>query len=439
MDSALVPTYTASTSGEPSQPAAGLALLRRFGFRFICAYFLLYALPTPFTALPLTGWLDSAFQASWHWLANRVGTHLLHLPPFTFPPTGSGDTLADYVILACTVVLALLIACVWTAVARTRSHPRLAEGLRLYLRYTLAVVMFGYGIQKLFALQFPSPQTYRLLERIGDASPMGLLWTFMGASTPYQMIAGGLETLGAVLLLFRRTATLGALLLVGVMGNVVLLNFCYDVPVKLFSSNLVLMSLVIAAPDARRLFDLLVLNRPVAALPQELPLEKAWMRRARWGVKAAFIGWVVGSGVYQFVATPRPWGPGAPQRTEVTGYYEVESFQRNGVEVPPLLTERQRWREVLVTPFGLMEVRPMDGRPQRFGARQKPGSSTLEISNARERIHQALTVARPDPDHLELSGQWDGAALRVRLKKVEPVFLLTTRGFHWVNEQPFNR
>jgi hypothetical protein len=163
------------------------------------------------------------------------------------------------------------------------------------------------------------------------------------------------------------------------------------------------------------------------------------MRWGLWGVKVVFIGWAVGSGAYQSAQSWKQWGPGAPGRTELTGYYEVESFQRDGVELPPLLTDAHRWREVLVTRFGMMEVRPMDGAPLRFGAKQKPGSSTLEISNPRERIHQALTIARPDPDHLELSGQWDGAALRVRLKKVEPTFLLNTRGFHWVNEQPFNR
>ena len=435
MDSS--PSYPGTI--EPAEPTA-LSDLRLIGFRFTFAYFLLYALPSPFNALPFTGWLDSAFEAPWHWVVNLVGTHVLHVAPFTFRPTGSGDTLADYVFLACTVGLALLIACVWTAFARTSHHPRLAEGLRIYLRYTLAVIMVGYGLSKLFAMQFPAPSTFRLIERIGDASPMGLLWTFMGASTPYQVIAGGLEALGAGLLLFRRTATVGALVLVGVMGNVVLLNFCYDVPVKIFSSNLFLTALVIAAPDARRLFDVLVLNRPTAARPLLGPrLDQAWMRWSRWGVKAAVIAWVLGSSGYHQAQRRKQWGPGAPSRIGLTGYYEVESFQRNGAEVPPLLSETHRWREVLFTPQGMMLVRRMDDTQARFGAKEKAGSAMLELSDPGTRSKRQLTYARLGPDQIELTGQWDEAALRVRLKEVKPNFLLNTRGFHWVNEMPFNR
>ena len=37
-----------------------------------------------------------------------------------------------------------------------------------------------------------------------------------------------------------------------VMTNVVILNFCYDVPVKLYSSELLLMAVLLFAPHARR-------------------------------------------------------------------------------------------------------------------------------------------------------------------------------------------
>ncbi|MGZ2870953.1 hypothetical protein, partial [Pseudomonas aeruginosa] len=76
---------------------------------------------------------------------------------------------------------------------------------------------------------------------------------------------GALEVLAAALLWFRRTATLGALVAAAVLGNVVLLNLCYDVPVKQFALWLLLLSLVVLLPDLPRLFDLLVRGRPVSA------------------------------------------------------------------------------------------------------------------------------------------------------------------------------
>jgi len=68
---------------------------------------------------------------------------------------------------------------------------------------------------------------------------MGLLWTFMAASKGYQIFTGAAEVLGGILLLWKRTTTLGALTVFGVMANVMALNFFYDVPVKLLSTHLV--------------------------------------------------------------------------------------------------------------------------------------------------------------------------------------------------------
>ena len=81
--------------------------------------------------------------------------------------------------------------------------------------------------------------------------------------------------------LFRRTTTLSALVVVPVMLNVFLLNLCYDVPVKLMSFHLFLAGLFLALPDFRRLFDVLILNRPTA--PREItpPLRYPWRRRLR--------------------------------------------------------------------------------------------------------------------------------------------------------------
>lgn len=90
---------------------------------------------------------------------------------------------------------------------------------------------------------------------------MRLLWTFMGFSRAYCIFAGAAECLGGALLFFRRTTLLGAVLLLGVLGNVVLLNFCYDVPVKLFSTFLLFLAAYLAWPDARRLADFFLLNK----------------------------------------------------------------------------------------------------------------------------------------------------------------------------------
>ncbi len=147
----------------------------------------------------------------------------------------------------------MAVAAVWSSVSRRPEHERLYDWLRVYVRFFLAWVMLGYAFQKLFKLQFYDLGLWRLTSTFGEASPMGLLWAFMGASTLYTVFSGGLEAIGACLLFFRRTTALGALILVAVLGNVVMMNFSYDVPVKLFSSHLWLAAVFLLLPDIPRL------------------------------------------------------------------------------------------------------------------------------------------------------------------------------------------
>ena len=43
------------------------------------------------------------------------------------------------------------------------------------------------------------------------------------------------------------------------------------------------------------------------------------------------------------------------------------------------------------------------------------------------------------PDALRLEGELDGSSITVELKARDPNdFTLLSRGFHWINEEPFN-
>ncbi len=51
-----------------------------------------------------------------------------------------------------------------------------------------------------------------------------------------------------------------------------------------------------------------------------------------------------------------------------------------------------------------------------------------------------FTFQEPGPGSLTLDGRLDGCRIQAKLRHLEdPKFLLTTRGFHWINEYPFNR
>jgi hypothetical protein len=263
--------------------------VKRTLFRFAFSYLSLYLLPLFLQALALLphgdapiGWYYQLCLPAVLW----VGRHLLAVDA-TPHPSGSGDAMADWVAALCSLLLALAATVVWSLLDRKRTqYARLYEWLRVGVRFGLGLTMIEYGGIKIVPSQFTTPSLDRLAQPFGDASPMGLLWTFMGASAPYTIFAGLSEWLGGVLLFFRRTTPLGALVSMAVMTNVVMLNYCYDVPVKLLSSHLLVLAVFLAAHDLRRLAGLLVLNRPAPAAPDPRLIQRRGLRNAALAFQA---------------------------------------------------------------------------------------------------------------------------------------------------------
>ena len=53
---------------------------------------------------------------------------------------------------------------------------------------------------------------------------------------------------------------------------------------------------------------------------------------------------------------------------------------------------------------------------------------------------QVLAYDRPDTNRLRLRGRFLGDSLDVEMRRIDRAkFLLMSRGFHWINEIPFNR
>jgi uncharacterized membrane protein YphA (DoxX/SURF4 family) len=244
--------------------------------------------------LPGLAWLGHAWDEVWQPMIRWVSAWLLGRPYIEVEANGSGDKTADYLLVGCLVVLSLVGALVWSWFDRTSRRDRLIyEIMRVGVRYALAASMFIYGFDKVFHLQMPFPGFYRLTEPYGNSSPMGLLWTFMGYSAGYSFFAGMTEVLGGALVLFRRTTTLGALVIAAVMLNIEILNLCYDVPVKLYAAHLLFMALILLAPDVRRLADIFVLNRPAPAVDLSRDWSKRWMEPATLALKLVIIVWLL--------------------------------------------------------------------------------------------------------------------------------------------------
>jgi hypothetical protein len=424
----------------PPVAQARWSAAQRFGFRFAFVYLVLYIFPFPLFFIPYAGIVLGTYERWVTSLVKGVG-HLVFHVGITVMPNGSGDTTFNYVLDFSRLGLALLAALLWTALDRQRpNYARLHEWLRVYVRFSLATTMISYGSYKVLKSQFPDPALDRLLQPFGDASPMGLLWTFMGASKSYNVFSGAAEMLGGLLLTLRRTTLLGALVSAAVMANVVMLNFSYDVPVKLYSLHLLAMALFLALPDARRLADLFLWNRPAPPARIEPLFGRRWIHRGTLGLRtlaiAAYVAWAV-YGSYQ---TMQEYGDLSP-KPPLYGIWNVDEMTVDGRVKPPLLTDETRWRRVVFGDARTIAIQLVDDSRQRFSVKLDPAKRTLELSRRSDpKKLQRLAYAQPAPGRLVLDGALDGHAIHAALHRVDPrSFLLVNRGFHWINEYPFNR
>ncbi len=437
------------------------SLPRKILFRWVVLYFVLFSLTAILQLVPIVGGIvgfavSDGLRPVVVWCARAVAGVTISVFP-----NGSGDTTYNWFELAFFFALATVGTGLWSLVDRRRtSHPWVCEGFLIAMRFVLASAMLGYGVNKIFALQFPAPGMGRLLQNYGDSSPMGILWTFMGTSTAYTMAAGWMETIGGLLLLFRRTTLVGALWVAGVMANVVLLNLCYDVPVKIYSSHLFLTALIIAAPDLPRVAKLFVLNAPVE--PKNLigPWTKPWLRRSAFGVKLAWVLVTVPLAFWQNYQGLWIYGPNAP-RGPLDGTWEVIELRRDGAEIPPIVTDATRWRYVTVTDrpsWKMLSLAKMKGPSERWvlNLADEPADGTAGSRGKLHLIEQAAAAGGADASaakpvasldyerladgRLRISGSLAGARYEALCVRREPSeFLLLNRGFHWINETPFNR
>jgi len=441
----------AAPAPAPALPPWGQA--RLIGFRFVFSYLVLYNVPAPIDRVVGSYGLDAAFMWFWQAMVTFVGERVLHRSRNVLDIAGdvSGDSTGYFVRLLCVVALAAVATLVWTLVdRRSQDHRRLHAGLRVYVRYVLGCYLVLYGMIKVIKTQFLFPHSMRLREAYGETSPMGLLWTFMGYSTPYTVFAGAAEAGAGILLFFRRTTTLGALLAAAVMANVVMINLSYDVSVKLLSWNLLLMAVFLLAPDLRRLADLLVLHRPTAPRAAATPASAAspwprflgprWRRLGRLVLKSSFIAYILLSDTKMSLDRWRMID-GRVARVKALGTmtYAVDHFVRNGTPVPPSPAASRRWQWLTFHRDGKAAV--VIAEDQALDAHYDMTRQLFVVWNGdHSRRLGVLACSQPDSDHLVLTGRLAGDALLVRLERVDEArFFLVRRGFHWITEAPVNR
>lgn len=423
-------------------------LAERIGFRFLFAFLVLSFFPFP-SGLVNPYWLGGIFDNFWEIVVPWFSRIFLNIE-VAHVNNGSGDTTYDYLRILCIILISVLVTFIWSFVDRRRGDYRvLYSWARIWLRYALALCMLTFGAVKVLMVQFESPSYGRLTERVGDLSPMALLWTFMGFSAFYTSFTGIVEVTAGLLLFFRRTRTLGALIVAGAMTNVLMLNLSYDVPVKLGAFQVLFLALVLLAPELGRLADFFFFNRP--AQPADLGPHLTGKNLRRWSlvVKTFLIGSLL---IYLAWDTHQTYKQHLAARSDFPkppeGWYRVVSIRKDNNEVPPLTPDDFRWRTFSLRD-GYVGLRSVDGTLNRFKAEGDPNQGPVVLYPVDEK--RELIKDAPAAGSLELSfadgggqahikGTFHGHDVEAVLQRENPAdFPLMSRGFRWISESPYFR
>jgi hypothetical protein len=418
-------------------------LLQKIALRFFFLFFVLFIFFDPNGVTPNAKYLSMFYDPMFRSLVPWVGKHMLSITrPVVVMPNGSGDTTYSYVWLFTIFFISFLGMMIWSALDRkTQNYRKLYFWVWVAVRYYVAITMLAYGSFKVVKLQFPYPTPGRLLEPVGNMSPMGLAWTYMGYSAGYNWFTGLGEISCGLLLLFRRTTTLGAVIALAVAGNIMAINYTFDVPVKILSTVLVCMCLFLLLRDYDRLFSFFFKNtdaKPSNIIPPRF--------RARWKnitlcvFKYILIGYVIISLALSAFQSNKAYGDAAP-KPKYYGIYNVQYFIRGHDTLPPLTTDSTRWRRFWVSLYGRAAIGMMNDSIKNYTLHVdtvKHRFVFVTISDIQDTTSLSYKVLKPDT--LLLSGLWWKDSIKMKLVKFDMnKFRLNSRGFHWVNEEPFNR
>jgi hypothetical protein len=98
------------------------------------------------------------------------------------------------------------------------------------------------------------------------------------------------------------------------------------------------------------------------------------------------------------------------------------------------------WQQVVFDRYGTFTVQPREGPMLYYSLKTNAKRRTITLSNYSKGPGGVLNFMQMPPNQLRLWGELASRRIVATLHRVdESKFLLLNRGFHWINEHPFNR
>lgn len=412
---------------------------KKYFFLFAFVFFALYILPFPLANIPFfSQWnriIASGYESIWNIAVPWVGKQAFSLSHVVPVVSGSGDTLFHYVHLFTLVALSIIAAAIWLAIDYRRpNYNKVCAWLRLFMRYFLACILLSYGFSKVFHVQMLPPTLYELIQPFGDKSPMGLAWSYVGYSQGFSIFTGLAEVIGGLMLLFRITLIPGLLLNTVVVANIVVMNFFYDVPVKIYSSMLLIMTLFLLAPFTRHIIASWNINKD----GQQNELITGKWKHVLTALVAVFFILVIWSNISGRIERRKNYS-NTRMKPPLYGLYNISQFIKNNDTVPLLLNQPGLWKNLVIEFKKNAVVKYANDSMERFQFIVDTNKKVITISPFYNRKDSSQLNYRENGLTLTLSGKMGNEMVDIHLiRDTAPKFRLTTRGFNWINERPYH-
>lgn len=335
----------------PTVPQPVWKAAEKIGFRLAFVYFLLQCVPLDWK------YYRQLFSIQWTNLQYGDIFTLAHYTPRFFD--GPGQQYADWAIL---LIIALAGTLVWTLADRnrTKEYSVWYYWLRVVVRYRLAIGLIAYGIIKFFPVQAPYPSLSNLNTPYGDFTRWKLFSLSLGIVPSYESFLGLVEILFGALLLYRKTASIAAFLILVFTGNVFMSNLAYEGGEAVYCLYLISLAAFLLVYDLNRIISLVLLQKPTAPGSFRPRFAAAWLKKARLPLKALFVlffvvlyGFKTGADYkkepYRFPVTK-----GLPG---TSGLYNVSLFVVNGDTLAYSKTDPLRWQDVVFEKWNTVSIK----------------------------------------------------------------------------------
>ena len=426
----------------PVSPGTRWSAPERIAFRFGFVYFALFNLEVilhllPFPPFTQLFWLFDMVR--WNTVL-WVSRHVLHVAhdfgtDYLNTTAGTKDTTYYYVQTLCYLVVAIIASLVWSWFDRKRQeYAGCHRWFLLLLRASLATALISYGAAKVFPYQFPPPALSQFIQIYGNSTRNQLLWISMGVAPTYSCFGGLVEVIAGLLLMVPQLATLGALMSSAVVGNVLMLNFGYDVGAKLLVINLAAMGLVILLPDMGKLADFFLWNRNTSAVSEKPFFRRQSLNRAILVLQVAFGILLLSYDLYRSyqLSSQIVISRNAP----LSGIWAVDDYEISGQPRPAMSDNPHRWQRLIVNSTDQAQVQVMTGGVQALYLRCDPHAKSFVLTESGVPSWIAeLTYDDSKPGFLVLNGKMGGLPVLIRLhREDESKFALNDHTIHWIQD-----